>query len=89
MTGSAPSTLAIGLFFNNSLTNSSGVRDVRITDNAGGTATGTRAVFGNIDALFFTISGATSGTVFTVSDLAFSPSDQLEITGITFDTQVP
>ena len=57
-----PSTFTVGLFFNNGLGEWSQAQIV----GGGGTATGTRTVFGNIDALFFTISGATSGTVFTV-----------------------
>jgi hypothetical protein len=65
------------------------VGKARLTDSTGGTATGTRTVFGNVDALFFTVSGATSGTVFTVSGLASTRGDangSLDIAGITFDS---
>jgi hypothetical protein len=54
------------LFFNNG---AGQVRQATITGSAGGTATGTITVFNNIDAIFFTISGAASGNVFTVAGL--------------------
>jgi hypothetical protein len=54
---------------------------------AGGTATGVRSTFGNIDALFFRISGAKSGDVYTVSaEGATSFNGFVGITGITFDS---
>jgi len=92
--GSVPSTFDVGLFFNNS-NNLPGNIDgslvqAEITDGTPqGTAIGTRTVLGNIDALFFTISGATPGTVFTVEGLASNPSQELDISGITFDTPTP
>ena len=86
VSGKVPSTFTVGLFFNNGLGEWT---QARLTDSAGGIATGTRAVFGNIDALFFKISGATSGTVFTVLGLASTRGEangNLDIAGITFDS---
>jgi hypothetical protein len=65
---SVPKSFVVGLFFNNG---GGEWAQAQIT-GGGATGTGTRTVFGNVDALFFTISGATSGTVFTVSGLASS-----------------
>jgi len=88
--GSVPSTFDVGLFFNNSSGNFGALVQAEITDGTPqGTAIGSRTVFGNIDALFFTISGATPGTVFTVEGLASTPSLDLDISGITFDTPIP
>jgi hypothetical protein len=84
--GNVPSTFTVGLFFNNGLGEWSQAQIV----GGGGTGTGTRTVFGNIDALFFTITGATSGTVFTVQGIASSTAPgangNLDIMGITFDS---
>jgi len=81
-----PSTFTVGLFFNNGLGEWSQAQIV----GGGGTGTGTRTVYGNIDALFFTITGATSGTVFTVQGIASSTApganSNLDIMGITFDS---
>jgi hypothetical protein len=80
-----PKTFTVGLFFNNGLGEWSQAQIV----GGGGTATGARTVFGNIDALFFTISGATNGTVFTVEGLASTRGEangNLDIMGITFDS---
>jgi hypothetical protein len=88
--GSVPSTFAVGLFFNNSSGNFGASVQAEITDGTPqGTATGSRTVFGNIDALFFTISGATPGDVFTIEGLASNPSLVLDISGITFDPVTP
>ena len=83
---SVPKSFTVGLFFNNG---AGEWAQARITDSAGGSATATRAGFGNIDAMFFTISGATSGTVFTISGLASTRGEAngaLDIAGITFDS---
>jgi hypothetical protein len=81
-----PSSFTVGIFFNNSLGEWSQAQIV----GGGATATGTRLVFGTIDALFFKISGATSGTVFTVqgesSTSAPGANTNLDIVGITFDS---
>jgi len=88
--GSVPSTFTLGLFFNNStVVEVGGLSQARITDSAGGTATGLRTEFGNIDALFFNISGATAGDLFTVAGLTLSPSNLEDVSGITFDTTIP
>jgi|SRR5271165_1881932 len=81
-----PSTFVVGLFFNNGLGEWSQAQIV----GGGSTGTGTRTVYGNIDALFFKISGATSGTVFTVQGIGSSTAPgengNLDIMGITFDS---
>jgi len=83
---SVPSTFTVGLFFNNGLGEWSQAQIV----GGGATGTGTRTVYGNIDALFFKISGATSGTVFTVQGIVSSTAPgengNLDIMGITFDS---
>ena len=78
-----PSSFVVGLF----LTNNPGIIGQTQISGAGGTATGVRSTFGNVDALFFTINNATSGDVFTVSALgAPGFNGNVGITGITFDS---
>lgn len=80
-----PSTFVVGLFFNNGLGEWS---QAEIT-GGGATTPGTRTVFGNIDALFFRITGATNGDVYTVLGLASTRAEangNLDIVGITFDS---
>jgi hypothetical protein len=80
-----PSAFVVGLFFNNGLGEWS---QAEIT-GGGATTTGTRAVFGNIDALFFRITGAAANTTFTVLGLGSTRSEangNLDIVGITFDS---
>jgi hypothetical protein len=44
-------------------------------------------VFNNIDAIFFTVSGAANGNIFTVAGLENSGSNgNLDVTAITFDS---
>jgi hypothetical protein len=80
---SVPSSFVVGLFFNNG---AGQVLRAMIT-GPGGSGTGTVTMFNNIDAIFFTISNATSGNVFTVSGLG-NPgfNGNLDLTGITFDS---
>ena len=76
-----PSSFVVGLF----LTNNPGVIGQTQISGPGGTATGVRSTFGNVDALFFTINNATNTNVFTVSALAGAGSNGfVGITGITF-----
>lgn len=78
-----PSSFVVGLF----LTNNPGIIGQTQISGAGGTATGVRSTFGNVDALFFTINNAASGNVFTVSAEAASGFNGfVGITGITFDS---
>ena len=81
-----PSTFVVGLFFNNGLGEWA---QAQITSSDGASQTATRQGFDNIDAIFFRISGATSGTTFTVSGSVSSRGEangNLDITGITFDS---
>jgi hypothetical protein len=83
-----PSTFVLGLFFNNGLGEWAQAQITQTTPG-GPSLTATKNVFGNIDALFFRISGATANTTFTVSGLASSRGEangNLDITGITFDS---
>lgn len=81
-----PSSFVVGLF----LTNNPGIIGQTQISGPGGTATGVRSTFGNVDALFFTINNAAGGDVFTVSAEAASGFNGfVGITGITFDSVVP
>jgi hypothetical protein len=80
-----PSTFVVGLFFNNGL----GEWSQAEISGGGVTTSGTRTVFGNIDALFFRISGAINGDVYTVLGKGSTRSEangNLDILGITFDS---
>jgi hypothetical protein len=80
-----PSTFVVGLFFNNGLGEWS---QAEIT-GGGATTSGAKTVFGNIDALFFRISGAINGDVYTVLGKGSTRSEangNLDILGITFDS---
>jgi len=80
----APRTFVVGLFFNNS---NSGLANVSIIDTATGIGPSLQPRTG-VQALFFSINGATPGEQFSMVATG-NPSSNWDIMGITFDTSIP
>jgi hypothetical protein len=79
-----PRTFAVGLFFNNS---TSTMAQAGIIDTATGIGPPLQQRTG-VQALFFSINGATPGEQFSVVATG-APNGRWDITGITFDTAIP
>jgi hypothetical protein len=87
VTAAVPKSFEVGLFFNEPL---SVAPTWRLSSNlAGSAAAGQLLSVPTFNALFFTISNASSGEVFTVSGQATVGVSSLDISAITFDTVAP
>jgi hypothetical protein len=84
-----PTTFVVGLFFNNSnlISGVPGLNQVGIIDTATGIGPSLQPRTG-LEALFFSINGATPGEQFSVVATG-PPNADWDIMGITFDTSIP